>query len=103
MKLQMTNDLEKRKQKFNDCLEMLTNDNKQFVVTAYYLLDLVQRAGQLFKKSDNGLRQKLLKYLLSSIELNDKKLFYEINDSFKTIVETKKKAFLGSNSDVWCE
>lgn len=44
---------------------MLTSDNKNFQITASYLLDLAQRAEQLFKESDDGLRQKLLEYLLS--------------------------------------
>lgn len=38
-------------------------------------------------------QQKLLEYMLSNIELNDKKLSYILNDTFKTIVEAKKKPF----------
>lgn len=76
----------------NDRLKLLTTDNKNFKVTASYLLDLAQRAEQLFKESDETLQQKLLEYVLSNIELNDKKLSYILNDPFKTIVETKKKA-----------
>jgi len=81
---------------------LLTNDNKQFQVTASYLLDLAQRADQLFKESDEGLRQKLLEYVLSNIELKDKKLSYILNDPFKTIVETKKKSLSAHNSNIWC-
>mgnify|MGYP000659198685 FL=1 len=86
----------------NDRLKLLTSDNKNFQVTTSYLLDLAQRAEQLFKESDDGLRQKLLEYVLSNIELKDKRLSYILNDPFKTIVETKKKALSGSNSDIWC-
>ena len=81
---------------------MLTNDNKLFQVTASYLLDLAQRADELFKESDDGLRQKLLEYLLSNIELKDKKLSYMLNDPFKTIIEAKKKSPNGSESNLWC-
>ena len=81
---------------------MLTSDNKDFQVTASYLLDLAQRAEQLFNESDEGLRQKLLEYVLSNIELKDKKLSYILNDPFKTIVETKKKSLSAHNSDIWC-
>lgn len=87
----------------NDRLKLLTSDNKNFQVTTSYLLDLAQRAEQLFKESDDGLRQKLLEYVLSNIELKDKRLSYILNEPFKTIVETKKKALSGSNSDIWCE
>ena len=81
---------------------MLTSDNKSYQVTASYLLDLAQRSAQLFSESDEGLQQKLLEYVLSNIELNDKKLSYILNDPFKTIVEAKKKAIAGSNSNIWC-
>ena len=81
---------------------MLTSDNKDFQVTASYLLDLAQRAEQLFNESDEGLRQKLLEYVLSNIELKDKKLSYILNDPFRTVVETKKKSLAAHNSNIWC-
>ena len=99
---EIATELEKKQQELNDRLKLLTNDNKQFQVTASYLLDLAQRADQLFKESDEGLRQKLLEYVLSNIELKDKKLSYILNDPFKTIVETKKKSLSAHNSDIWC-
>ena len=63
----------------------------------------IQRAEELFLASNEGLRNKLLEYVLSNIESDDKKLSYELNDPFKTIVETKKKALSGSNSNIWCD
>lgn len=99
---EIATELETRQQELNDQLKMLTSDNKSFQVTASYLLDLAQRSSQLFSESDEGLQQKLLEYVLSNIELNDKKLSYILNDPFKTIVEAKKKAIAGSNSDIWC-
>ena len=97
----MAKQITKKQQELNDLLKLLTNDNKQFQVTASYLLDLAQRADQLFKESDEGLRQKLLEYVLSNIELKDKKLSYILNDPFKTIVETKKKSLSAHNSNIW--
>jgi hypothetical protein len=91
-----------KQQELNDRLKLLTNDNDQFQVTASYLLDLAQRADQLFKESDEGLRQKLLEYVLSNIELKDKKLYYVLNDPFRTNVEAKKKTLAGHNTYVWC-
>ena len=63
---------------------------------------MAQRADQLFKESDEGLRQKLLEYVLSNIELKDKKLSYILNDPFRTIVEAKNKSLSAHNSDIWC-
>ena len=96
------NDLENRQQDLNDRLKMLTSDNKSFQLTASYLLDLAQRAEQLFKESDEALQNKLLEYVLSNIELKDKKLSYMFNEPFRTIIETKKKSLSGSESNIWC-
>lgn len=96
------NDLENRQQDLNERLKMLTSDNKSFQLTASYLLDLAQRAEQLFKESDEALQNKLLEYVLSNIELKDKKLSYMFNEPFRTIIETKKKSLTGSKSNIWC-
>ena len=96
------NEMESRQQELNDRLKVLTKDNKSFQVTASYLLDLAQRAELLFKTSDEGLRQKLLEYVLSNIELKDKKLSYMFNNPFGTIVEANKKALAGQNDTIWC-
>ncbi len=98
---EIANELEGRQQILNDRLKKLTSDNKSFQVTASYLLDLAQRASELFKCSNYELRHKLLSYMLSNIELEDKKLSYVLNDPFKTIIEQKKKAQAGPNSTIW--
>ena len=64
--------LETTQQDLNDRLKALTSDIMSFQITASHLLDLAQRAEQLFQESDGGLEQKLLEYLLSNIALNDK-------------------------------
>ena len=99
---EIATELEKKQQELNDRLKLLTSDNKDFQVTASYLLDLAQRAEQLFNESDEGLRQKLLEYVLSNIELKDKNLSYILNDPFRTVVEAKKKSLSAHNSNVWC-
>ncbi|MCL4357770.1 prominin family protein [Patescibacteria group bacterium] len=50
---EIATNLEKRQQELNDRLKLLTSDNKDFQVTASYLLDLAQRAEQLFNESDD--------------------------------------------------
>lgn len=99
---EIATELEARQQELNDRLKLLTSDNKSFQVTASYLLDLAQRSAQLFSESDEALQQKLLEYVLSNIELNDKKLSYILNEPFKAIFETKKKSLSAHNSNIWC-
>lgn len=99
---EIATDLEKRQQELNDHLKLLTSDNKGFQVTASYLLDLAQRAEMLFKESDDNLRQKLLEYVLSNIELKDKKLSYILNDPFRTIALQRKQALKAPVDNIWC-
>ena len=98
----MANELERRQQDLNERLKMLTSDNKDFHVTASYLLDLAQRAEKLFQNSDETLRQKLLEYMLSNIELNDKKLSYKLADPFGAMANAKKKSLTALDSNIWC-
>ena len=93
--------IDRQQQVLNERLKKLTSDNTSFQVTASYLLDLAQRAGELFERSNYELRQKLLDYIFSNIELNDKKLSYTINDPFREIVEANKKALTEPNVKTW--
>ena len=40
--------------------------------------------------------------LLSNIKMWDKKLYFDINDPYKTIIEQNKRALSGSNNADWC-
>jgi len=44
----------------------------------------------------------LLEYVLSNIELKDKKLSYIQNDPYKTMIEENKKAQNDPNNFNWC-
>lgn len=98
---EIANELEAKQQELNDQLKRLTSDNKSFQVTASYLLDLAQRAVELFKCSNYELRQQLLEYMLANVELKDKKLSYILTDPFKDLADLNKKAQNGPNSNIW--
>lgn len=93
--------IERKQQDLNDNLKDLTSDNKSFLVTSSYLIDLCQRGNELFKRSNPALRQQLLQFVLSNVELNDKVLSYELRNPFKTIAEGNKKDPEGSKSAIW--
>jgi hypothetical protein len=67
------------------------------------LLDLGQRCNQLFKTSDNLLKQKTLRVLLSNVELYNRSLSYTLNDPYKGFVEINKKGSAEPNSQLWCK
>jgi site-specific DNA recombinase len=98
----LVTELTSKQDELNDKLEKLTNSNKSFLVTASYLLDLAQRAQELFNNSHEELRQKLLGFLLSNIELYDGKLSYTVNEPYKSFIEANKKAHIEPVSKNWC-
>ena len=96
-------ELKKKQQELNDRLKLLTNDNKQFQIAASYLLDFAQRANQLFKEIDQELRQKLLEYVFSNIELYDKQLSYTVNLPYKAYIDIKKDPPSEAKDGSWCD
>jgi hypothetical protein len=64
--------LTKRQEVVNDKLDILTKGNKDFLLTCSYLLDLANRAEELFRNGNEAQRSKLLGFLLSNLKLNDK-------------------------------
>lgn len=95
--------MEARQQELDDQLSKLANNNKSFIVTESYLLDLCQKAANLFACSNYELRQQLLSFMFSNIELSDKKLSYTLNDPFREVVKLNKLASKGSKSSFWQE
>lgn len=91
-----------RQSALNDKLEILTNGNKDFQVTASYLLDLVNRIEDIYSCADEGQRSKLIGFLLSNLKLNDKKLSFRVNYPFDQLMEVKQKAPEGAKSQIWC-
>ncbi|MEX0748780.1 MAG: recombinase family protein [Candidatus Saccharimonadales bacterium] len=94
--------LTNRQQQLNDRLNVLTRGNKDFLVTASYLLDLVSRVSELFQLADEGQRSKLLGFLVSNLKLNDKNLSYTVNYPFNLVIEEKEKAPDGAKTQLWC-
>lgn len=99
---EIVTELTTKQQELNDRLIALTDSNKSFMVTASYLLDLAQKASELFKNSSERLQQKLLKFVLSNVELSDKKLSYTVNNPYKTFINLNKKALAEPKSANWC-
>ncbi|HSX29688.1 MAG TPA: recombinase family protein [Candidatus Saccharimonadales bacterium] len=98
----MVEELTARQQELNQQIEATTESNQDFLITASYLLDLCQRAVLLFNSAPEDLQQKLLKTVLSNLVMDKKMLSYDVQEPFKTIIEAKKKALSGQNSDIWC-
>ena len=99
---EIVEELTNKQQILNQKLIKLTDYNNSFLITASHLLDLGQRCNQLFKTSDNLLKQKILRVLVYNVELYDKTLSYTLNDPYKGFLEINKKDPEGSDSQLWC-
>ena len=98
----VVNTLSERQEAINEQVRILTSGNKDFQITASYLLDLANRAEELYKVADEGQRSKLIGFLLSNLKLNDKKLSFTVNYPFNLTIEEKEKAPEGAKTPVWC-
>lgn len=81
------NDLKARKEQLDDQLVNLTHNNKSFLLTSSYLLEVATKALQLFQSSKAALKSKLLRFLLSNLVVKDKKLVSNLKAPFDVISE----------------
>lgn len=95
-------DMKARQEELNEKLALLTDQDKSFLITSSYLLDLAGKVTVLFESGDEAQRNALLGYVLSNIQLNDKKLTFKVNYPFSAIVEHKEKDPDGSKAQMWC-
>lgn len=79
--------LKARQEQLDEQLLSLTHDDKSFLLTASYLLEVARKAPLLFSSSKAALKSKLLRFLVSNLKLEGKKLVYNLKAPFDTIVE----------------
>ena len=73
-------------EKLDQRLIQLTNGDKSFVVTNSYLLKLASTAGKLFKSSKPELKSKILYLILSNLELDNKRLVFNLLSPFDKLL-----------------
>ena len=88
-------------EKLDEKLVQLTSGDKSFVITSSYLLNLAKIAGKLFKSSKPELKSKILYLVLSNLELDNKKLYFNLLSPFdRLLVHSQSQSWLrgrGSN------
>lgn len=85
--------LKEFKVKENDLLIQLENHtkgNQNFYITSNTLLQVVNRAWDIFESSEPEEQTQLLKFILQNLELKGKKLLYELKSPFAGIAEYQK-------------
>ena len=60
------------------------------------------RCNQLFKASDNLLKQKILRTLLSNVEMYDKTLSYTVINPYEAFIQLNRNYKNDSKNSEWC-
>ena len=68
-------------------LEDHSKADKQFVITASYILDVASRASELFEAESSKVEQKryLIDFVLSNLQLDGQKLIFNLKEPFDAI------------------
>jgi hypothetical protein len=80
-------DLKARQEQLDEQLVTLTHNDKSFMLTSSYLLEIATKAPKLFQSSKAALKSKLLRFLLSNLVIQDKKLVFNLKTPFDVIAE----------------
>ena len=72
-------ELKSEKARLQKQLESLTGDTTTKPTTVAQLIDLSQRATELFEKAETSLKNKMLGFIFSNLELKDKRLCFSWN------------------------
>lgn len=77
-------------------LSMLQDAEDNYYITTKYVLELANRAYELFKSSEVEERRQLIKLVLSNLRMEDKNLVFEAKKPFDTIINyADRKLWLG--------
>jgi len=79
----------------NGRLARLQDAENNYYITAKYLLDLANRAYDLFDGSEAEEKRLLIKLVLSNLRVKGDKVVYDVNKPFDLILEC-------NYSQVWC-
>lgn len=64
--------------------------DESFIVNSTYILELVNRAPELFESSKEEQKRQLLNFLLSNLKLEGEKLLFDLKQPFDVMLECSK-------------
>ena len=99
---QITEELTDKQHELDAKLNSLTNANFGFLTTISHLLDMAQRANQLFTDADITTKNKLLKFVPANSTLYGKVLSCRLNNTYEALASLNRKAPEGANNANWC-
>ena len=82
-------------QELNDVkrkIDRLDTADKEFYITASYLLRLFENAGKIFKVAEVDEKRQIIGLVLSNLELEDKNLGFNLKEPFATVLRLAKSS-----------
>ena len=79
-----------RQAEINEEMQKYTDADENYYLTANTVLNLAQRAKEIFDSSEPEKKRQLLNFLLQNLELKDKKLLYKAKTPFDTVLAYSK-------------
>ncbi len=83
-------ELKERQHEIDSILGQHTEADEKFTFTVTYLLSLASKASDLFKDSKVEQKQQLIRFVLSNMTLEGKKLHYQVKKPFDAMIECAK-------------
>jgi len=71
-------------------MERYDQADEKFYLTANIVLNLAQKALEIFKSSEVSEKRQLLNFLLQNLKLQGKKLLFELKTPFNTVLKANK-------------
>jgi hypothetical protein len=98
----MTVEYKKQQQDLLLQYEDTTEANHDFLITSSKLLEVSQKAWDLFRSSEVEEKTQLINFLLQNLTLKGEKLLYELKTPFDGIVEYAKSGKMYPGQDSPC-
>ena len=79
-----------RQAEINEETQRYTNADERFYLTANMVLNLAQKAYEIFKSSEVLEKRQLLNFLLQNLQLKDRKLMFTMKTPFDTVLSANR-------------
>ena len=80
-------ELKRKEQNLLDELSQLSKADETFLITSSYILELANRAYELFTSSQPAQKNQILKLILVNLEINNAKLIWKLKNFFEGILK----------------
>jgi len=68
-------------------MQQYNKASEEYYITANTVLNLAQRAHEIFLRSETEEKRQLLKFVFQNMELNERNLVFTIREPFKALVD----------------